>query len=88
METNEEIKKDIEKPSRYTVNGVDLIDLFPQMGFDFSQAAIFNIMKYLMRAGKKEGNTALKDYMKAAVYLKRLIEYERKKEQIIEEQQS
>lgn len=81
---NEDLKetlKDINRPERYTdsTTGRDLIDLCPELGIDFAQAAKFNVFKYLRRAGKKEGSTALKDYLKAEIYLKRLIEIERKK---------
>ena len=81
---NEDLKdtmKDINRPERYTdaQTGRDLIDLCPELGIDFAHAAKFNIFKYLRIAGKKEGTTALKDYLKAEIYLKRLIEMERKK---------
>lgn len=81
MESEEQLKKDIERPDRYTdeKTGRDLIDLCPELGIDFTHAAKFNIFKYLKRAGKKEGSTTLKDYMKAQVYLNRLIEYEKKR---------
>lgn len=81
MESEEQLKKDTERPDRYTdeKTGRDLIDLCPELGIDFTHAAKFNIFKYLRRAGKKEGSTALKDYMKAQVYLNRLIEYEKKR---------
>ena len=81
MESEEQIKKDVVRPDRYTdkETGRDLIDLCPELGIDFAHAAKFNIFKYLRRAGKKEGSTALKDYIKADVYLRRLIEWEKKR---------
>ena len=33
-----------------------------------------NVIKYVTRAGRKEGETALDDYVKAAAYLRKLIE--------------
>lgn len=81
MESEEQLRKDTERPDRYTdeKTGRDLIDLCPELGIDFTHAAKFNIFKYLRRAGKKEESTPLKDYMKAQVYLNRLIEYEKKR---------
>lgn len=78
METEESLKKDVIRPERYLgASGKDLIDLCPDLNIDFTHAAKFNVFKYLMRAGKKEGSTALKDYIKAEVYLRRLIEFEK-----------
>lgn len=80
MESEDQLKKDIVRPERYVgASGKDLIDLCPDLNIDFTHAAKFNIYKYLMRAGKKEGTTALKDYLKADIYLRRLIEYEKKR---------
>ena len=80
MESEESLKKDVVRPERYVgASGKDLIDLCPDLNIDFTQAAKFNIFKYLMRAGNKEGSTALKDYIKADVYLRRLIEFEKKR---------
>lgn len=87
-ETDEQLKKDVIRPERYVgASGKDLIDLCPDLNIDFSQAAKFNIFKYLMRAGKKEGSTALKDYVKADVYLRRLIEWEKKRTESQDAQQ-
>ena len=87
-ETEEQLKKDVIRPERYVgASGKDLIDLCPDLNIDFSQAAKFNIFKYLMRAGKKEGTTALKDYVKADVYLRRLIEWEKKRTESQDAQQ-
>lgn len=80
MESEEQFKKDVIRPERYVgATGKDLIDLCPDLNIDFAHAAKFNVFKYLIRAGKKEGSTALKDYVKADVYLRRLIEYEKKR---------
>ena len=79
-ESEEQLKKDVVRPERYIgASGKDLIDLCPDLNIDFVHAAKFNVFKYLMRAGKKEGSTALKDYIKADVYLRRLIEWEKKR---------
>lgn len=87
-ESEEQLKKDVIRPERYVgASGKDLIDLCTDLNIDFSQAAKFNIFKYLMRAGKKEGTTALKDYVKADVYLRRLIEWEKKRTESQDAQQ-
>lgn len=87
-ESEEQLKKDVIRPERYVgASGKDLIDLCPDLNIDFSQAAKFNIFKYLIRAGKKEGSTALKDYVKADVYLRRLIEWEKKRTESQDAQQ-
>ena len=88
MESEEQLKKDVIRPERYVgAAGKDLIDLCPDLNIDFSQAAKFNIFKYLIRAGKKEGSTALKDYVKADVYLRRLIDWEKKRTESQDAQQ-
>ena len=80
MESEEQLKKDVIRPERYVgATGKDLIDICPDLNIDFAEAAKFNVFKYLIRAGKKEGSTALKDYVKADVYLRRLIEWEKKR---------
>lgn len=37
-----------------------------------------NVIKYVVRAGKKDGESALSDYCKARDYLEELIELEKK----------
>lgn len=57
-------------PKHYQLpNGFQLIDLLVNM--DFCSG---NVIKYLVRAGKKDGETRLKDLRKALDYLQRLIE--------------
>lgn len=54
-------------------SGIECIDAIRAMGagYDFSRG---NAVKYLWRAGRKEGNTALGDLKKARVYLDFMIE--------------
>ena len=46
-------------------------DFIQAQGLDYFQG---NVIKYVTRAGRKEGETALDDYVKAAAYLRKLIE--------------
>jgi len=48
---------------------IDWCEDFGIMG----NAYVFNIFKYLSRAGKKNGNSELQDALKAKVYLDRYI---------------
>jgi hypothetical protein len=50
-------------------NGIQVIDLTSQL--DFCSG---NVVKYVARAGKKEGESALDDLRKAKYYLERLID--------------
>lgn len=68
------INQEIEKPKHYgSKSGRDVIDFAEDFGF-INNAYIFNIIKYLLRGGKKENNSILQDALKADVYLKRYIE--------------
>lgn len=61
------------KPSYYRHIRGDVIDFAFQHGFG-KQFCIGNIVKYLVRAGKKPDNPEINDLMKAREYLDRLIE--------------
>lgn len=68
-----EINQEIDRPSHYgSKSGRDVIDWCEDFGI-MSNAYIFNIFKYLCRAGKKNGNSELQDAKKAMVYLDRYI---------------
>ena len=59
-----------QSPSHYQAeDGSQVISLTESM--DFCSG---NVVKYVFRAGKKEGETALDDLLKARWYLNRLIE--------------
>lgn len=55
-------------PKHYQLDGFQVIDLTEQLGFCQG-----NVVKYVCRAGKKEGESTLDDLFKAKFYLDRLI---------------
>jgi len=60
------------KPDHYKLpNGLQVIDLIEDWGLGFHAG---NALKYMMRAGKKDGNSAEQDIDKAIWYLQRLVE--------------
>ena len=56
-----------------TPGGIECIDYLRSLGisYEFSQG---NAIKYLTRAGRKDGNTALGDLKKARTYINFMIE--------------
>lgn len=68
-----EINQEIDRPSHYgSKSGRDVIDWCEDFGL-MSNAYVFNVFKYLCRAGKKDNNSELQDAKKARVYLDRYI---------------
>ena len=68
------INQEINRPKHYaSKSGKDVIDWCEDFGI-MSNAYVFNIFKYLCRAGRKNQNSELQDALKAEVYLKRYIE--------------
>lgn len=68
------INQEIDKPKHYSSkSGRDVIDWCEDFNL-MENAYVFNIFKYLSRAGKKENNSELQDALKAKVYLDRYIE--------------
>lgn len=68
------ITQEINRPKHYgSKSGRDVIEWCEDFGL-MENAYIFNIFKYLCRAGKKSENSELQDAMKAKVYLDRYIE--------------
>lgn len=68
------INQEIDKPKHYSSkSGHDVIDWCEDFNL-MENAYVFNIFKYLSRAGKKENNSELQDALKAKVYLDRYIE--------------
>lgn len=61
-------------------NPYEVVKVAEAWGLD-KDAYLFNVIKYIGRSGKKEGNTSLQDLKKAAWYLNRRI-------QTLEEQDS
>ena len=63
-------------PSHYNVGNIEAIDVIEDWKLNFS---LGSAVKYICRAGHKDGNTKLQDLQKAAWYINREIERESKK---------
>lgn len=63
----------VNKPPHYTVGGIDFLDYAEAKGLT-ENAYLFNVVKYVSRAGKKLGADPVQDLQKAEFYLKREIE--------------
>lgn len=73
-DSHTEINQEINRPTHYaSKSGRDVIDWCEDFGL-MDNAYIFNIFKYLCRAGKKSKNSILQDALKARIYLDRFIE--------------
>ena len=74
MDNKQEINQEIDRPTHYgSKSGRDVIDIAEEFGF-IDNAYVFNIFKYLIRAGRKRNNSVLQDALKARVYLDRFID--------------
>ena len=62
----------VNKPPHYTVGGVDFLDYAEAKGLT-ENAYLFNVVKYVSRAGKKVGANPVEDLKKAQFYLTREI---------------
>ena len=62
----------VNKPPHYTTGGIDFLDYAEAKGLT-ENAYLFNVVKYVSRAGKKVGVDPLEDLRKAEFYLKREI---------------
>lgn len=66
----EEVVKDandpVNHPSHYTYGKIETIDFITDKGLDFCRG---NAIKYIIRAGKKEGTNWQEDIQKAIWYL-------------------
>lgn len=61
----------VNSPSHYQLpNGIEVIDIIEALALDFCRG---NVLKYLLRAGKKAGSSGLEDLKKARWYLNRAI---------------
>jgi hypothetical protein len=67
-------RNSVNHPSHYNVGKIEAIQVIEdwQLGFHLG-----NAVKYICRAGRKDGNTAQQDIEKAIWYLKRFIERQR-----------
>lgn len=65
----------VENPSHYggKDNPYEVIKVLEAWGLD-QDAYLFNVVKYVARAGKKEGSPTIEDLKKARFYLQRKIE--------------
>lgn len=63
----------VNNPPHYKVGGIDFIDFAEAKGLT-ENAYLFNVVKYVVRAGKKAGSDPVQDLEKAEFYLKREIE--------------
>ncbi len=64
------MKEQIEHPDYYTSGGIEVADFIEAHELNFNRG---NIVKYVARAGKKSGETALTALLKAQQYLSREI---------------
>ncbi|EKM9255958.1 DUF3310 domain-containing protein [Listeria monocytogenes] len=64
------MKDEISQPSHYTSGGIEPIKFIQSHNMNFEKG---NIIKYVTRAGKKEGQNEVKDLKKARQYLDFLI---------------
>ncbi|MDU1315711.1 DUF3310 domain-containing protein [Anaerococcus hydrogenalis] len=67
------------RPDYYKSNGVETIDVIEAFDLNFN---LGNVIKYILRAGKKQGEEKEKDLNKACFYLNREII----KDQVINEE--
>ena len=63
----------VNKPPHYTTGGIDFLDYAEAKGLT-ENAYLFNVVKYVSRAGKKVDADPVQDLQKAEFYLKREIE--------------
>ena len=68
--TEKTVTSDVINPQHYKVNGLECIDVIEALGFDF---CLGNMLKYVWRAGRKDGVSTLEDCRKAQWYLSRHI---------------
>lgn len=62
----------VNNPPHYTTGGIDFLDFAEAKGLT-ENAYLFNVVKYVTRAGKKAGADPIEDLKKAEFYLKREI---------------
>lgn len=62
----------VNKPPHYTTGGIDFLDYAEAKGLT-ENAYLFNVVKYVSRAGKKVGSDPIEDLKKAQFYLNREI---------------
>jgi hypothetical protein len=60
----------VDKPKHYNPGKIEVIDAIDDWGLNFSAG---NVVKYLVRAGRKGNNAKKKDLQKALWYLRRIL---------------
>lgn len=60
----------VNHPPHYKTGGIETIDFIEAKGLGYH---LGNVVKYVSRAGKKDGNSLLQDLEKAQWYLQRAI---------------
>ena len=85
MQTLDEIKKNVEHPSHYggADNPYEAIKVLREWQLD-KDAYLWNVGKYLSRAGHKDGNSQLQDLTKARWYLDYKIRLLEEQQKIVE----
>lgn len=66
------------RPDYYKSNGIEVLDLTDAFDLNFN---LGNVVKYVVRAGKKDGEEKEKDLAKAKFYLNRELNKTLKQEQ-------
>jgi hypothetical protein len=66
---------DVIKPTHYKAGKGDVIEFLQNHEVNFSRG---NVVKYVVRAGKKDPGTELEDLLKAREYLEREINFVKK----------
>lgn len=61
----------VNHPAHYKSKGFEVIDVIEAYDLDF---CLGNVVKYVLRAGKKSADTKLQDLEKAEFYIKRAIQ--------------
>lgn len=70
----------VSHPSHYNFGKYEVVKVIIDWGLGF---CLGNVIKYVARAGRKDGNSRLQDLMKAKQYLEFEIEAEKAKEQTV-----
>lgn len=70
----QKVRQPIHRPAHYgSKSGQDVIDVAEDFGI-IDNAYKFNMLKYILRGGKKEGNSELEDMLKVQEYVGRYVE--------------
>ena len=76
--TEDTSERAINHPAHYASDADDIYEAIKVIEAWNADFCIGNVLKYLCRAGRKPGETTLRDLQKAAWYLNRHIEQEQK----------